>query len=305
MTARRWPVAALAATGSVALLVQIVAYGAWLTSGKLGPVRSIGPVPADVARNVHAAELTLVGLAAVWLVLVGWTSWQQRGLTWPLLWTAAWASAYWQEPLVNARRRTFSFNDGFVNFGDWTTHLPFVPDSYQPLPEALLLEGLVFLALLPALTMVVAGLVGWLLRRGLGRAVAFVVGYVAVVAFDVCFELAGISQDLLAYVEVGGPALRSGDPDQWPLYEGVAIGAAWAFPGLLTAARRDRGDAACREVRPRWWGGRWATLVTLLAAVGVVNVVFGLYNAGYLAIMAGTVADQPPWLGGAVGLVAR
>ncbi len=294
---RAW-VVGCAVLGLVVLAVQLWGYGRWLATGDLDPVRGAARLPAGVARNVRSAELTLVAAAAAWLAFVAWGWWHRRTLTWPLLWTLAWAATFWQEPLVNARNHTFSFNTGFHNAGDWTTHLPLVPDTYSPLPEALLMEGLVFLALLPALATATAALLRFAHRRlSVDNLVALLaVGYLAVVAFDVAFELAGIDQQLLAYVELGGPALNAGAPDQWPLYEGFAIGAAWAFPGLLTFIRRDLPPEERREAGPRWWPGPGGGVLTVLAAVGAVNLVFGLYNAGYLAIMDGTVAEQSPWL---------
>lgn len=290
--------ALLGVLGSVVVLVQAWGYGRWRTASGLEPVRAAAPLPSDVAADVRSAELTLVVLAAAWLAFVAWDWWRQRTLTWPLLWTIAWASTFWQEPLVNVRHHTFSFNTGFRNAGDWTTHLPLVPDSYSPLPEAIVMEGLVFLALLPCLAFGVAALLR-LAHRRLGirnRALLIAVGYLAVVAFDAAFELAGIGQQLLAYVELGGPALDAGDHNQWPLYEGAAIGAAWAFPGILMFLRRDFPPEGARETQPRWWQGRRAAALTIVTAIGAVNLVFGLYNAGYVAIMDGTVTDQPEWL---------
>lgn len=285
-------VGVLAVLGAAVLLVQLWAYAAWLFTSPLEPVRSSAPVPDEVVRNVRIAELSSIVGATAWLGFVAWDWRRRRTLTWPLLWTVAWASVFWQEPLVNVRTHTFSFNKEFHNLGDWTTYLPFVPDSYSPLPEALVLEGLVFLYLLPLLAVAVAAYMR-LLRRHLrinSPVVLTLVAWASVVAFDMAFELQGIHQELLAYVEVGGPTLHAGEPGQWPLYEGLAIGAAWAFPGVLTFFVRDRASA---DGYPRWWPGRRGVVVTLLAAVGAVNLVFGLYNAGYVALMEGTPTEQP------------
>jgi hypothetical protein len=121
--------------------------------------------------------------------------------------------------------------------------------------------------------------------------------WLAVGLFDLAFERQGISGGLLAYVELGGPALDKGEPTQWPIYEGLGIGLAWAVPGIVMFFRRDAPDPGKREITPRWWHGRRASLITVLAAVGLVNLVFAIYNAGYLAIMDGTVAEMPAWLG--------
>lgn len=292
----RKAVAALAICGVVVVVVQLWGYASWLMTAPLEPIRSGVTVPDDVSRSVRIAELTSLVGAAVWLSFVAFGRWRQGGMTWPLLWTIAWACVFWQEPLVNARTHTFSFNKDFHNLGDWTTHLPFVPDSYSPLPEALVLEGLVFVYLLPLLAVAVAAYLR-LLRRvfpSLSVVVLVLVAYVSVVAFDVAFELQGIHQELLRYVEIGGPAIDSGQAEQYPLFEGFAIGAAWAFPGILTFLLRDHWKV--QSAVPRWWHGRHATPITVMAAIGAVNIVFGLYNATYIAVMNGTVADQPAWL---------
>lgn len=289
-------VAGFAILGVAVLLVQVWGYGAWSLSAPLEPIRSGVPVPDNIRSSVRLAELTSVIGATVWIGFVGFDWWRRRALTWPLLWTVAWACVFWQEPLVNVRNHTFSFNREFQNLGDWTTHLPFVPDSYSPLPEALVLEGLVFLYLLPLLAHAVAAYTR-LLRRLLPFASvipALVLAYLSVVGFDIAFELQGVHQGLLRYVELGGPAIGGGSPEQWPLFEGFAIGAAWAFPGILTFLLRDHWRI--QSARPTWWTGKRASSVTLLAAIGAANLVFGLYNATYIAVMDGTVSHQPGWL---------
>jgi hypothetical protein len=62
------------------------------------------------------------------------------------------------------------------------------------------------------------------------------------------------------------------------------------------AARRDLASEGNRETEPRWSSGRGGAVITTLAAIGAVNLALGLYNAGYLALMDGTVAEQPSWL---------
>ncbi len=290
-------VGGLAIFGAVVVAVQAWGYGSWLLTGDPAPISSPSPVPAEIRAAVRMAELTSVAGATVWLVYVVW-AWRRAGnLTWPALWTIAWACTFWQEPLVNARNHTFSFNKAFHNLGDWTTHLPFVPASYSPLPEALVLEGLVFVYLLPLLAIAVAAYARVVRRLLPFRSVVptVLVAYVSVVVFDLAFELQGIHQSLLRYVEVGGPVLNAGQPEQWPILEGLGISVAWAFPGILTFLLRDHWRV--QDARPSWWTGSWRpTPVTILAAIGATNLVFGLYNATYIAVMDGTISHQPAWL---------
>ncbi len=279
-------VAALAVVGVFAVAVQLWAYTAWLLSPDFATVTSPTPAPDSIRAGVVQAQLVSVVGTLLWLGYVVWDWRRRRRLTWPMLWTVAWALVFWQEPLVNVRTRTFSFNKEFANWGDWTTHLPFVRDT-SPLPEAILLEGLVFVYLLPLVTMGTAALMRVLRRRlRMPIPVVVLVAWLAVGLFDLLFERQGIAGGLLAYAEVGGPALDPGQPTQWPIYEGFAIGLAWALPGMVTYFLRER------EVTP----SRRPALVTVLAAVGLVNLGFGLYNAGYALIMHGTFAQLPPWL---------
>ncbi len=285
-----------AVVGVAVTAVQAWAYGDWLLTSPREPIRSSVSVPSDVTRSVRTAELTSIIGAILWLGYVGWDWRRRRTLTWPLLWTVAWACVFWQEPLVNVRTHTFSFNKEFHNLGDWTTSIPFVPDSYSPLPEALVLEGLVFVYLLPLLAVVVPAYLRFLRRRlRIQNTVVLVaIGYLTVVAFDLVFELQGVHQGLLRYVELGGPAISAGEPEQWPWFEGFAIGAAWAFPGIATFLIRDRKKP--QPQGPRWWSGRRAIPVTMLAAIGATNLGFGVYNAAYVVVMNGTVSQQPAWL---------
>ena len=296
MTRLRALVAGLALLGAVVIAIQAWGFGAWLLTGNPEPIRTQSPVPADVTSAVRMAELTSIVGATAWLAFVIQGLWRRRGLTWPALWTVAWACVFWQEPLINVRNHTFSFNKEFYNLGDWTPHLPFVPSSYSPMPEALVLEGLVFLYLLPLLAIAVAAYARMLRRLLPCTSVVptVVLAYLSVVGFDLAFELQGIHRGLLRYVELGGPALNAGSPEQWPIFEGFAIGAAWAFPGILTFLLRDHWRI--QRERPSWWTGSHVTGVTMLAAVGATNLVFGLYNAAYIAVMDGTISHQPEWL---------
>src|SRR5437899_120660 len=97
---------------------------------------------------------------------------------------------------------------------------------------AVLLEGPVFVWMLPLVAVGTAALMR-LLRRYLRiPAVVVLVTWLAVGLFDMLFERIGIAGGLLAYHQLGGPALHAGQPDQWPIYEGIAIGLAWALPGM-------------------------------------------------------------------------
>lgn len=288
----------LAILGVILLAVQAWGYGAWLFSSSLEPLRSPQPVPGDVVDRVRVAELSSLLGASAWLAYVAWDWSRKKTLTWPLLWTVTWACVYWQEPLVNVSTHTFSFNRAFHNLGDWTTYLPFVPSSYSPLPEALILEGLVFLYLLPLLATVVAAYMRLLRNRLRIRSpwILALIAYGTVAVFDWAFESRGIAQGLLRYVEIGGPALHEGRPTQWPLFQGFAIGAAWALPGIVTYLIRDHHAPEPRQHRPQWAIHRRSVSVTILAAVGAANLVFGVYNAGFVALMHGTTSEQPAWL---------
>ena len=284
----------LAVVGVIVLAVQIWAYGAWLLTSGLEPVRSAGTVPDEILANIHAGQTLSVVSTFLWLSYVCWDVFLRRSLTWSLLWTVTWAAVFWQEPLVNIRNHTFSFNTAFANAGDWTTYIPFVPDSYSPLPEPLLMEPLIFVYQLPLLAMLVCGYMRLLQRHlGITNAVALtLIAYLTVVAFDAFSELQGIEQQLLRYVEIGGPAIRAGQPDQWPLYEGFGLGAAWAFPGILMFWLRQRPNSD----NPLWWRGRFSRWLTVLTAIGAVNLFFGAYNTGFILVMDGTVSEQPAYL---------
>lgn len=113
--------------------------------------------------------------------------------------------------------------------GDWTPHLPLVPDGGSTLPTPLGMRPF-FFAVLP------------------------------------------MGQGMHAYLPAYGPlSIRDGTPEQFPLYETVLLGPMWALPAIA--------------------------LLTVLAAVGALNVAFLAYNLiAFVWLPGDTAAQMPPWL---------
>lgn len=283
----RRSVAALAALGAVFLVVQVWGYVGWLLSDEFVEHDSPEPIPAAVATAVERGQLVQVVGAALWLVLLVVLTFRKRALTWPLVLTIVWSTVYWQDPLVNLVDPVFSYNAGFFDRGDWTAYLPFVPDDAPGLDQPLLMQALVFVWFIPAVSAAAYGVMRLVSRWTTRSVVLVLVAWAAIAVFETLFELKGIDQGLLAWRQAAPElSLRAGTPDQWPFYEGVLLGLLWALPGIVLFFR-DRLPVAR--------GDGVSLVVGLLAASGALNAAFLAYNVA-LIVLAGDPVELDPWL---------
>lgn len=272
----------LAALGVLFLAVQVWGYVGWLLSDEFVAHDSPVPLPASVDAAVGRGQVVQVVGVLLWLTFLAVHTARKRALSWPLVLTIVWASVYWQDPLVNLVDPVFSYNAGFFDRGDWTAYLPFVPDDAPGLDQPLLMQALVFLWFIPVVSAGAYGVMRLASRWTRNPVVLVLLAWAAIAVFEGLFELQGIDQGLLAWRRVTeGLSLHAGEPDQWPLYEGVLLGLVWALPGIALYFR-DR----LPPVRP---------VVGLLAAVGALNLAFLSYNVA-LILLARNDVPLDPWL---------
>ncbi|HSV41356.1 MAG TPA: spirocyclase AveC family protein [Nocardioidaceae bacterium] len=273
-----------AAVGAAFIAIQLWGYVGWLLSDEFVAHDTVAPLPPDIADSVQRAELVQVVGAVLWLAFLVVTTVRRKQLTWPLALTLVWVTVYWQDPLVNLVDPVFAYNAEFVDRGDWTRYLPFVPDSAPGLDQPLLMQPLAFAWLIPAVGAATYGLLRLLSRWVRQPVVLVLIAWAAVALFESVFELQGVDQGLLAWRHVTpGLSLSAGEANQWPVYEGVLLGLVWALPGIVLFFR-DR----LPKVRP---------VVGLLAASGALNAAFLAYNVVLIWLASSVAAPLDPWFG--------
>jgi uncharacterized protein DUF5135 len=290
---------ALAAVGVAVVVYQVWGIVAWLVSDDFRPSPSV-PVPDDMRDIVVYSQRGMQVVAAVWFGYLVVDLVRRRTLTWPLLITSVWFLTYWQESLANVTDGRFAYNSRYFDRGDWTPHLPFVDDSGSTLPQPLTMEPFVFFAVLPLLAFAGAALLRGV-RRAFGIRSPWAlagIGWAAFVALDFVIERRSIGQGMHSYPLVYGPlSIRDGTPQQFPLYEAALLGLMWALPGIVLFLFRDVPTTAAVPTPPRWRPGPAGALLTVLAAVGAMNLVFLAYNlVAFVWLPGDTPAPMPPWL---------
>jgi hypothetical protein len=301
VTGRRWvrPLDALAGLGLAFVVYQVWGIVAWLASDGFR-ARPAVAVPGRMHNLAVESQLGMQIVAAGWLVYLVVDLVRRRTLTWPLLVTAVWTLTYWQESLANVTGGRFAYNSAYFERGDWTPHMPFVPAGGSTLPPPLGLEPFVFFAVLPILAFAGAAALRGVRRFTRVRSpwVLAGIGYAGFMALDFLIEQRSIGQGMHSYPLVYGPlSIRDGSPRQFPMYETVLLGLMWALPAIVLFTLRDIPTSGSAPAPPRWRQGPVGALLTVLAAVAAMNVVFLVYNLiAFVWLPGNTPAQMPPWL---------
>lgn len=290
----------LTAAGVLAVVYQLWGYIGWLLSDDFVTTPP-GPDPIDAKVKASLVQTQLI----LSLFAIGWTAvlivqWRKaRKLTWPLLSTIAWASVYWQDPLVNWRGYHFSYNAYLVNRGDWVSHLPFVSHQGPMATQPLLVEALVFYSLLPALGLLTYAIMRFAHRRLRIKspAVLVIIAWAAIFAFDAGFEILAIHQHMHAWTSVFPPlSIHAGTPEQWPVYEGVFLGVLWGLGGMLMYFRGQREFTVLDDALPTMDEPSWSrAAIQIFSMIGLYNIMFLAYNVA-LNALAQNSAIFPSWL---------
>jgi hypothetical protein len=271
------PVRVWAAVGVAFLALQGWIYGSWLLSGD-AVSRGTGPtpVPGWMQAAIRIFEVgSIVGIVAfLWLFLI--RPWRRAGhITLDGMFTLAFLTMFWQDPLMNLFNTWFTYNASFVAVGSWAPHIPgyFSPQG-NLLPQSVVM-------FLPAYAYGMFGqvlLVGLLLRRmerhrpGWSRLRLIALVWVVLVAADIVIEIIAIRCGLWAFPgAIRELSLFPGTRHQFPLYEAMTLA---AFMTAVAAVRHYRDDQGRTAVERGADGGR----VRFLALVGFCNVAYLAYN---------------------------
>ena len=295
-----------AVIGALVLLYQLIGYIRWAIGPSFAEVPpGPSPITDEVLANVRNSESFMAMGGIVWtLFLIGF-SWFRRELVWPVFVTILWSSVYWQESMTNAANQAFTLNLHFFNRGDWISDLPFMPVDRATITQPLIQETMAFYWLNPVFSLLAAGIMILCYRYlKIGNIVALcAIAVLSGVLMDIYAEFSGISQGIMAWNRAWPPlTVYAGTVRQWPIYEGLLLGALWALPGIfyfLRGANRftpwDHGFGHIRAASYR-------NAAIVLMQVGLLNTLFMAYNliVVWFSAMSPEVAGFPSYLGGGI-----
>lgn len=298
---RSAPVVVWATIGVGFLALQAWIYGSWLASGDLASVADgPTPVPGWMSTAIRIFELgSLVGGAAfLWFLVV--RPWRRAGhITLDGLFTVAFLTIFWQDPLMNFFNPWFTYNTSFIAVGSWAPHIPgwFSPQGNN-LPQAVTM-------FLPAYAYGMFGqvlLAGILLRRierrcpQITRVRLIAVCWLVLVVADVIIEQVAIRCGLWAFPgAIRAMSLFPGTRHQFPIYEAVTLAAFITAVTVVRHFRDDQGRTAIERGNEHLGGGPGRrTGRRFLALVGFCNVAYLAYNLTFS--LFGLYAD--PWVEG-------
>lgn len=295
---RSAPVAVWATLGVAFLGLQAWIYGSWLAGGEIAAAPA-GPTP--VPGWMQAAIRTFEVGSVVAILVFGWfllvRPWRRAGhITLDGLFTLAFLTMFWQDPLMNFFNTWFTYNTSFVAVSSWAPHIPgwFSPNGNR-LPQAVTM-------FLPAYAYGMFGqvlLVGMLLRRverrwpRLTRVRLVALCWVALVAADIVIECIAVRLGLWAFPgAIRRLSLFAGTRHQFPIYEAMMLGAFMTAVAAVRHFRDDQGRTAVeRGIDASAGGSGRQTRRRFLALVGFCNAAYLAYNLSF-SIM-GLYGD--PW----------
>lgn len=293
------PIHYWSALGSIFVLVQIYVYGSWIFSGDVyRQPTGAEPVPTPIKAAAWIVQATCV-LGGVALVIYLWRRSRREGkLAWDALVAIAFASVYWQDPIIDFARPVFFYNSYLINFGSWTSHIPGWLSPYAAnLPEPFLMILPMFAFLFVIFGMLFCAMARWLrrIRPTITNVGIFLTGVAAFGIFNIAMEAVFLQTRLFAYSGVvNSVSLFPGHVYQFPLYEAVIAGVNASVVGMIRLNRDDRGHSAVeRGVEQIGVGTKAKTFLRVLAVVGLANVMFVVMNLVYIAFTF--YVDQMPY----------
>jgi len=284
------PVVAWAVIGAVFLLLEAYVFAAWFISGDAHTVAT-GADAVPTGTKVLAWVFQALTVAA----LIGTIVWLVRKcrregrLVFDAVWVIGLASMYWQDPLCNYLRPVFYYNSYLINLGSWAPHIPgWVSPNAVHLPEPLIFVGPIYGSVIP----IIALGAHWVMRTAserrpdFGVVRVFLVGWVAMAATVIGFEVIWVHSNLYAYPgALHNFAIQGGSRYQFPLQEALLWGAFLTVAGAVRLYRDDLGQSIAERGTDRVSGslGR-SNLLRALALIGFMNLAMLIYNLGMISL---------------------
>lgn len=275
--------------GAFFIALQIYIFGSWVMSPHFTPT----PPGSDVMPWYTPYLIHIIQFGAPTIVLGGiaWTVWatrrEGRVPTLSLI-IFGWASAYWQDPLINYVRPAFSYNSHLFNYGSWCELVPgWLMPNGSKMPEPLLFGLGAYAFVIPATALIVALAMRTVkrLRPSTTNFQLIVVALITMFWCDLVVEAFLVYTQIYAYTgSVHEISLWAGTLHQFPLYESVLGGGTVAATGSLFYFRDDKGHTLVERGIENLSIKRGLTTLRALAISGFVNVVLLTYTILYIFV---------------------
>lgn len=279
------PVKGWAVLGGGFLALELYLLLRWVFSGHFSRIpNGVDAVPTYMLVAVRAHEV--IGVVSCVLIMFFFVvrPWRRERRV-PLFGCLALASytIFWQDTALNWAAPHVVWNTAFVNFGSWYNFIPgWIAPRGARIPQPILFDPLVYALFFAAPAVGIA----WCMRQAKERFPAIGVGRLLLVAFaaaaviDLLIEVPWCLLGVYSYAGVKPwLTLFPGHYYQFPMYETVFWGAAWASAGALVYFRDDRGETLVHRGIERLRIGPGATVAVRVLALGAfLNLAFIAYN---------------------------
>jgi hypothetical protein len=278
-----------ASVGAFFVALQAYIFGAWIMSPHFTPTppgdSPLHWYPQLVMAVIQFGAPALVLCGVAWIVYE--TRKEGRIPTLGLI-IIGWASAYWQDPLINYVRPAFSYNSHFVNFGSWCELVPgWMAPNGSKMPEPLFF-GLGAYAFVIPTTALICAFAMRTAKRLRPRTTSFqliLVAFVTMFWCDLVVEALLVASHMYAYLgSIHALSLFPGTLHQFPLYESMLGGATVAATGSLFHFRDDRGNTLVERGVQNLRVRKGVSAIRALAVIGFVNIVVLSYTILYIFI---------------------
>ena len=281
------PVVAWAVWGVFIMAVAVYAMGRWMVDLPPSVPVGVSKVPTGMVWTLVVQQLIFPVILVFWIHRVVYRPWRQnRRLTWDGMIVIASLTVYWQDFLINMAVMWSSYNAGLINWGSWYNFVPgWVAPNFRGFAEA----PTMVLAWWPFGLLAVMMTFNFVMRRAQARwpgisrlglvAIAFALGFM----LDLTAELLWLYGGTFHYGGAPGPKLFGGHYYQFPLFEMLFWGSAWATMSCYRYFRNDKGqtftDKGIDELRV---GSKGKTWIRLFSIIGFVNLIVLCYNLAWL-----------------------
>ncbi|MDB4985125.1 MAG: hypothetical protein JWN04_303 [Myxococcaceae bacterium] len=276
-----------AAVGAFFVVLQVYVFARWIGSEHFVPT-----LPGDSATPVFQTYIRYLFQATMPVIMLGgwaWIAWQtKRDGRLPAygLIMLGWASVYWQDPLINYVRPSFSYSSHWLNFGSWCELVPgWLSPNGSKMPEPLLFGMGAYAFFVPLSALICLAWMRFAKRimPSINTLGLLAVALVSMFFTDMLAEGAMVLTGVYSYLGViNSLSIFDGELHQFPLYESLLGGGCAAATGALFYFRDDKGNMLVERGVENLQRTSGTELLRVLAVSGFVNVVVATYTVLFI-----------------------